>query len=71
MTTEVKTERLVSLNDIHLKRKGPNIYEVALKQEYLNDQNKESGTIEIIIPKVMIEFSNITGGFIATGKILA
>lgn len=71
MTTEVKTERLVSLNDIHLKRKGSNIYEVALKQEYLNDQNKESGTIEIIIPKVMIEFSNITGGFIATGKILA
>lgn len=71
MTIKAKTEKIVPLNDIHLKRKGPNIYEVTLKQEYSNDRNTESGTTEIIIPKVMIEFSNITGGFIATGKILA
>lgn len=70
MTTEMNIERLVSLNDIHIKRKHSNIYEIILKEECFDNTGKEKGIIEIIIPKVMIEFSNVTGAFIATGKIL-
>ena len=71
MTTKMNIERLVSLNDIHIKRKHSNIYEIILKEDCFDNTGKEKGTIEIIIPKVMIEFSNTTGGFIATGKIIA